>query len=147
GSIRVPSSACGLVGLKPTRGRTTLGPDFGEFWGPLTHEHVLTRSVRDSAAVLDAVAGPGPGDPYTAPAPDRPHRTEVGADPGRLRIGFRTMRNDATESNAECVAAVESTARLLEELGHDVAPAKFDALDTADIGFLGIYASAIARDL
>jgi amidase len=147
GSIRVPSSACGLVGLKPTRGRTTLGPGFGEFWGPLTHEHVLTRSVRDSAAVLDAVAGPGPGDPYTAPPLARPLADEVGADPRRLRIGFRTMRNDGIESDAECVAAVGAAARLLEELGHDVAPVKFEALDATDIGFLGIYASAIARDL
>jgi amidase len=147
GSIRVPSSACGLVGLKPTRGRTTLGPDFGEFWGPLTHEHVLTRSVRDSAAVLDAVAGPGTGDPHTAPPPARPFVENVGADAGRLLIGFRTMRVDGIESHPECVAAVESTARLLDELGHDVAPTTLDALNTADTGFLGIYASAIARDL
>lgn len=147
GSIRVPSSACGLVGLKPTRGRTTLGPGFGEFWGPLTHEHVLTRSVRDSAAVLDAVAGPGPGDPYTAPPLARPLADDVGAEPGRLRIGLRTMRNDGIESDAECLAAVGAAARLLEELGHDVAPVKFEALDEVETGFLGIYASAIARDL
>jgi amidase len=147
GSIRVPSSACGLVGLKPTRGRTTLGPDFGEYWGPLTHEHVLTRSVRDSAGVLDAVAGPGPGDPYTAPAPARPYRDDVGADPGRLRIGVRTKRTYGGESHPECVAAVEVTAQLLDDLGHDVARVTLDALDTTDIGFIGIYASAIARDL
>jgi amidase len=147
GSIRVPSSACGLVGLKPTRARTTLGPDFGEFWGPLTHEHVLTRTVRDTAGVLDATAGPGPGDPYTAPAPAGRYRDDVGADPGRLRIGIRTTRTDGAESNPECVAAVDATARLLEELGHDVAPARIDAVETPDIGFLGIYASAITRDL
>ena len=147
GSIRVPSSACGLVGLKPTRARTTLGPDFGEFWGPLTHEHVLTRTVRDSAAVLDATAGPGPGDPYTAPAPAGRYRDDVGADPGRLRIGIRTMRIDGAESHPDCVAAVDATARLLEELGHDVSPARIDAVEAPDIGFLGIYASAITRDL
>jgi len=147
GSIRAPSSACGLVGLKPTRARTTLGPDLGEYWGPLTHEHVLTRTVRDSAGVLDAVAGAGPGDPYTAPPPARPYREEVGAHPGRLRIGIRTMRTDGAESHPECVAAVETTAKVLEELGHDVSPARVDAIETPDIGFLGIYASAITRDL
>ncbi|HMF04560.1 MAG TPA: amidase [Acidimicrobiia bacterium] len=147
GSIRSPASACGLVGLKPTRGRTTLGPDFGEFWGPLTHEHVLTRTVRDSAGVLDAVAGPGPGDPYAALPPARPYASEVGADPGRLRIGVRTARTDGTESHPDCVAAVEAAVRMLDQLGHDVSPARIDALETADLGFLGIYASAIARDL
>src|SRR6266536_2587014 len=112
GSIRVPASACGLVGLKPTRARTTLGPDFGEFWGPLTHEHVLTRSVRDTAAVLDATAGPGPGDPYTAPAPARRYRDDVGVPPGRLRIGIRTMRIDGAESHPDCVSAVDASAQL-----------------------------------
>src|SRR5690606_34873611 len=76
GSIRIPAAHCGLVGLKPTRARSTLGPAFGEYWGPLTHEHVVTRSVRDSAAVLDCVAGPAPGDPYTAPPLARPLREE-----------------------------------------------------------------------
>ena len=147
GSIRVPSSACGLVGLKPTRGRTTLGPDFGEFWGPLTHEHALTRTVRDSAAILDAVAGPRPGDPYTAPAPSRPYASEVGADTGRLRIGTVITGVDGAEVHPECVAAVEATAKALEDLGHDVGAAKVDALQTPDTGFLGIYGSAIARDL
>jgi amidase len=147
GSIRVPSSACGLVGLKPTRGRTTLGPDFSEFWGPLTHEHVLTRSVRDSAAILDAVAGPGPGDPYTASPPARSYAAEVGADPGRLKVGVIKTRTDGADLHPECVAAVEATAGALEELEHNVAPAQIDALATPDIGFLGIYGSAIARDL
>src|SRR5262249_36866455 len=128
-------------------GRTTLGPDFGEFWGPLTHEHVLTRTVRDSAGVLNAVSGPGPGDPYAASPPARPYTGEVGADPGRLRIRVRTTRTDGAESHPECVAAVEATVRLLEQFGHDVSPARVEALETPDIGFLGIYASAITRDL
>ena len=134
GSIRIPASVCGLVGLKPSRARSTLGPDFGEYWAMTTHEHVLTRSVRDTAGVLDAIAGPGVGDPYTAPPPARPFRDEVGADPGRLRIGFRTaMSRDLGESHADCVAAVAATAALLEELGHDVAPEAFAPLD--DPGF------------
>ena len=94
GSIRFPASWCGLVGLKPTRARTTLGPDFGELWGPTTHEHVLTRSVRDSAGILDAVRGPGVGDPYEIAPPARPYTEEIGADPGPAahRVPHRARR-------------------------------------------------------
>ncbi|MGW1604843.1 amidase [Streptomyces eurythermus] len=131
GSIRMPASACGLVGLKPTRARTTLGPRYGEYWGAVTHEHVLTRSVRDTAAVLDVTAGMAVGDPYTAPPPARPYREEVGADPGALRIGFRWTPPGATDpAHQDCVAAVEHTARLLESLGHHVSPAPAAALDS-----------------
>src|SRR4029453_19441849 len=94
-------------------------PDFGEYWGFTTHEHVLTRSVRDTAAVLDATSGPAPGDPYFAPPPARPFVDEVGTDPGRLHIGFRTRgRARDDDVHADCVAAVTNTARLLESLGH-----------------------------
>jgi amidase len=121
GSIRIPSGWCGLVGLKPSRARATIGPQHGEYWAMLTHEHVLTRSVRDTAAVLDAVAGPAVGDPYMAPPPARPFLDEIGAEPGRLRIGFRTRRPDNdVEAHAECVTAVRNTATLLDQLGHDV---------------------------
>lgn len=149
GSIRVPSSMCGLVGLKPSRARTSLGPGFGEFWGMLTHEHVLTRSVRDTAAVLDATAGARPGDPYTAPPPARPWLDEVGADPGRLRIGFQTrIPESGDEADPDCAAAVAATATLLESLGHHVTASGPHALDDdLDGALIRYFAVAVARDL
>jgi amidase len=150
GSIRCPASCCGVVGLKPTRARTTLGPDFGEFWGPLTHEFVLARSMRDVATVLDGVAGPGVGDPYTAPAPSRPYVNELRAPVERLRIGFRTAaRPDANgATHADCVAAVDAAARLLASLGHDVEPVVMEALDVdIDVGFGAVLTVAIAHEV
>ena len=134
GSIRIPASACGLFGLKPSRGRISMGPELGEAWGGLVVRHVLTRSVRDSAAVLDLLAGPMPGDPYTAPPPARPYARELGVDPGRLRIGLRTHAPSAlAETDPECVAAGEDAARLLESLGHSVEIASPAALEETSL--------------
>jgi amidase len=120
GSLRIPASACGVVGLKPSRGRNPMGPDRGEVWGGLTAEHVISRSVRDTAAMLDATAGPDPGAPYHAPPPLRPFLDEVGAAPGRLRIAFTTRSLLGTRVAAECVDATTRTAGLLADLGHQV---------------------------
>jgi amidase len=120
GSIRIPSSACGLFGLKPSRGRVSLGPAFGEISGGFVTEGVLTRSVRDAAAFLDVLAGPAPGDPYLVPPPARPFGAEVGAPPGRLRIAFTTRSLFGRTTHPECRAAVEGAARRLADLGHEV---------------------------
>ncbi len=119
GSIRNPASQCGLVGLKPSRARISLGPDIGEMWGGMTFEFILSRSVRDTAAMLDAVHGPMPGDPYGILPPDRPYADEVGRDPGSLRVGLLSHYADI-EVHPDCVEAVASAGRLLESLGHRV---------------------------
>ena len=130
GSIRIPASECGLVGLKPSRGRVSLGPDYGEYWHGLVISHVVTRSVRDTAAILDAVAGAMPGDPYTAPAPLRPFALEAGATPGRLRIGVMLRSpGNATTLHPDCRAAAHHAARTLESLGHSVEESHPAALD------------------
>ena len=129
GSIRIPASECGLVGLKPTRGRVPLGPVETEAWGGLVARLAVTRSVRDTAAVLDVMAGPEPGEPYGVPAPTRPYVAELGSDPGRLRVGFHVGAADGTPVDPDVVAAVRATAQLLADLGHEVtesAPSQLD---------------------
>jgi amidase len=120
GSIRGPASWCGLVGLKPSRGRISYAPDAGEHWSGLGTQHVVTRSVRDCAAILDCTAGPAPGDPYRAPEPARPFLAEVTTEPDVLRIAFATEGPGGMKFSAETQACVTRSAKLLEQLGHRV---------------------------
>ena len=126
GSIRIPASCCGLIGLKVSQGRITVGPQRDE--GGLGVELCVSRSVRDTAALLDAVHGPGVGDTVIAAPPTRPYLAEVGADPGRLRIGLLTDSPRGTEVDPACVEAATAAARLIESLGHDVHQAHPTAL-------------------
>lgn len=146
GSIRFPASCCGLFGLKPTRARLPLGPEYGDIFSGLAVEHALTRSVRDSAALLDATAGPDLGDPYVAPAPERPFLEEVAADAGRLRIAFCPGPFGPDGIHADCAAAVHDAAALCESLGHEVSEAIPQALMRAELGeAIGtVYGGAVA---
>ena len=151
GSIRIPAAHCGLVGLKPSRGRITLGPELGEAWGGMVARLAVTRSVRDTAALLDVVEGPGIGDPYWAPAPDRPYVDELTVAPGALRIGWVASPPDGSfESDPQVVAATAATAELLESLGHEVEEAPPAALEDADAitgNFIIAYSAWVAREL
>ena len=150
GSIRIPASECGLVGLKPSRARVTMGPQFGEPVSGLLVELALTRSVRDCAAVLDAVHGPGPGDPYVAPPAERPYIEEVGAEVGKLRIGvMMSAPASSFEVHPDCIAAAEGAGELLESLGHGVEASHPPALEDGEYveRFIGRWVAIVAANL
>ena len=135
GSIRIPASNNGLVGLKPTRQRISEGPLVGDNLSGLTCELVVSRSVRDTARILDAVEGPAPGDPYVAPEPLRPYVEELTDESTGLRVGLMTAPAVESEVAAECVAAAEETAKLLESLGHKLTGSSpMDVLGSGDAG-------------
>jgi amidase len=129
GSIRMPSSCCGLVGLKPRRSRGSFAPFAGIVLDGLANKHALTRTVRDTALMLDVIGGSAPGDPYTAPPPERPFVDEVGADPGTLRVMYAERPPFPGQVDERVQEVADRAAEALETLGHDVAPGtpRFDA--------------------
>ncbi len=150
GSIRIPSSECAIVGLKPTRARVPLGPEVGDSWAGSTVQGVVTRTVRDAAGLLDALAGPVAGDPYVAPPLPGPLAEEVGRDPGRLRVGLLPgPALPGVDAHPDAAAAVDAAGRLLEQLGHHVShdhPAAMEEERFTD-AFTVVVACSVALDL
>ena len=157
GSIRIPASCCGLFGLKPSRARVTLGPRFGELWSGAVAGHAVTRSVRDSAGLLDVIAGgptyrPTPGDPYGIAPPERPFVEEVDREPGKLRVAFSTQSLMPSQTtDPECIKAVQEAAKLLEKLGHTVEeiPLPYEKSIVTEAFFVNVLSetAAVLREL
>lgn len=150
GSIRIPAACCGVFGFKPTRGRTPMGPRIYESWEGLVVEHVLTRSVRDSAAALDATAGPDPGAPYWPPPAEGAFLAEVGRAPRPLRIAYTTkaLIGAPVTPHAECVRGLKETVALLQSMGHTVVEAapKVDA-EALAVAFITMLTGQVANDM
>lgn len=148
GSIRIPASCCGIFGLKPSRGRAPTGPKVGHYWHGSAVEHVLTRSVRDSAAMLDAIQGPDPGALYTAPPPERPFLDEVGQSPGKLCIAYSIEPLLAGEYHPDCLTGLQLTLDLLEDFGHDLIEASpsIDGFEVS-LAFFNMLCAETAADI
>ncbi|MFN3581015.1 MAG: amidase [Pseudomonas sp.] len=148
GSIRIPAACCGLFGLRPSRGRVSVGPGHGEIWEGASSDLVLCRSVRDAALALDVLSGPNPGDPFVIAPPAAPFRELAQREPGRLRIGFSSRSPVDTPVHPEAVRAVEDAVRLLQSLGHEVVEAEpvYDGQALARC-YLNMYFGQVAATL